>query len=171
MKLLSRYQQLPRALRLLVEVALFIGLWFGIQAWQTRTMPRGPLPAVSGVDIRNASHLALPADGDGPYMVHFWASWCPICKLMESSVTDVAADYPVIGIALQSGSDSEVLDFMREHGMDYPMLNDPDGQISRRFGVNGVPSTFIVDKNNTIRFVERGYSSAWGLKARLWYAK
>lgn len=170
MKITMHYRKLPRTARLLLEIAIFVALWFGIQAWQTRTMPRGPLPAITASDVRDSGQVHLPIDSQGPYLVHFWATWCPICTLMEESVMDVAGDYPVIGVALQSGSDAQVLAFMREHGMDYPVISDQDGEISSRFGVTGVPSTFVVDRNGTIRFVEKGFSSEWGLRARLWYS-
>lgn len=164
----KRYQQLPRWARLLAELGVFTLLWFSIQGWMKKDLSRGPLPAVYASDVRHNSPLNLPIDSKAPYVVHFWASWCPICKLMEGSVINISSDYKTVGVALQSGTSLDVISSMNEQGINYPVISDPLGDISRRFGVNAVPATFIVDVNNNIRFVERGYSSEWGLRLRLW---
>ncbi len=168
--MIKRYQSLPRWARLATEICFFVLLWFSIQAWMKKDMSRGPMPLVNAVDVRQNSPLNLPVESNMPYVVHFWASWCPICELMEESVVDIAVDYNVVGVALQSGSPDEVVAFMDEQEIYYPVISDPDGQISRQFGVNGVPATFIVDTDNSIRFIEKGFSTEWGIRLRLWYS-
>lgn len=162
------YTRLPRWTRVPLEITLLIALWFGIQSWQTRDMISGEMPIVHAEELVSNSQLTLPLQTDRPYMVHFWASWCPICNVMEESVKGIAADHPVIGIAMQSGSNGEVIASMQEKGINYPTISDPDGEIGRRFGVNGVPATFLVDSNNTIRYAEKGLSTSWGLRFKLW---
>lgn len=166
--MIKRYHQLPRWTRLTVEICFFGLLWFSIQGWMKKDMSRGLMPVISASDVRLNSPINLPINSKTPYVIHFWASWCPICKLMEDSVIDIATDYHVVGIALQSGSVHEVIASMNEQGINYPVISDPKGEISQQFGVNGVPATFIVDSDNNIRFVERGYSSEWGIRVRLW---
>lgn len=164
----KRYQQLPRWARLLAELGIFVLLWWSIQGWMKKDMNTGPLPTVYAADVRHNSPLNLPINSKAPYVIHFWASWCPICKFMEGSIIDIAGEHKVVGIALQSGTLNEVISSMNEQGINYPVISDPLGDISRRFGVNAVPATFIVDERNNIRFVERGYSSEWGIRLRLW---
>ncbi len=147
-----------------------IALFLGIQAWLSRDMSSGEIPAIQAARLGSSELISLPIDTEGPYLIHFWAEWCPICKFMEESVEAISGDYPVIGIAMQSGSDEEVLAFMDEHGISYPVISDENGAISRQFGVTGVPSSFVVDKNNVVRFSERGLSSEWGLRTRLWWS-
>ena len=55
--------------------------------------------------------------------------------------------------------------------MQSPTIVDRDGTLSSNFGVNAVPATFIIDTDNQIRFVERGFTSELGLRARLWLAE
>lgn len=166
--MIKRYHRLPRWTRLAIDICFFTLLWFGIQGWMKKDMSRGLVPMVSAVDVRLKSPLNLPIDSKAPYVIHFWASWCPICKLMEKSVINIAADYKVVGVALQSGPANDVIASMNRQGINYPVISDPNGKIGQQFGVNGVPATFIVDSDNTIRFVERGYSSEWGVRLRLW---
>ena len=103
-----------------------------------------------------------------PLVIHFWASWCPICKLEEESIASIAEDYPVITIAMQSGTSLEVEHYLEEQGIDPTTITDPDGTIAHRFGVQGVPTSYIVDQNNKIQFSERGYTTELGLRSRIW---
>ena len=43
--------------------------------------------------------------------------------------------------------------------------------MARRYGVGGVPASFILDADGRIAFHERGYTTQWGLRLRLWLAK
>jgi peroxiredoxin len=51
-----------------------------------------------------------------------------------------------------------------------PTLLDPEGAVLSRYGVQGVPATFIIDRDGEIRFRVMGLSSEWGLRLRLWAA-
>jgi len=42
------------------------------------------------------------------------------------------------------------------------------GVIGAEYGVSGVPASFVVDSAGIIRFAEVGYTTEWGLRARLW---
>jgi alkyl hydroperoxide reductase subunit AhpC len=50
------------------------------------------------------------------------------------------------------------------------VVNDPEGALSRRYGVSAVPVTFVIDAGGKVRFVTRGYTSGLGLRLRLWLA-
>jgi thiol-disulfide isomerase/thioredoxin len=113
----------------------------------------------------------LLADSRRPLLVHFWASWCPVCKLEQENIQTISEDYPVITIAMQSGEVIEVVEYMHQEGLRFPVINDSSGTLARRFGVRAVPSSFIVAGNNTIVFREAGYTTGIGLRVRLWLAK
>lgn len=59
---------------------------------------------------------------------------------------------------------------MREHELDFPVVNDPDGSIARAWGVHAVPASFILSPDGQIRFVEVGYTTGIGIRLRLWLA-
>lgn len=103
-------------------------------------------------------------------LIQFWASWCPVCSLEYDSLNNIAEDYPVIGIALNSGSLDEVAAFAEERKLLFDIVNDPDAIIGSQFQVSGVPASFVLDRSGKIRFVEVGYTSEIGLRARLWWA-
>jgi thiol-disulfide isomerase/thioredoxin len=104
-------------------------------------------------------------------LVHFWATWCPICRLEQDSIASIAADWPAITIATTSGSAEELSDYLREDGLTMPVLLDEHGEIARRWGVQGVPATFIVDGDNIIRHAGMGFATEIGLRLRLWLTR
>jgi thiol-disulfide isomerase/thioredoxin len=104
-------------------------------------------------------------------LVHFWATWCSICRAEQGSISAIAQDHPdVITIAMQSGSPAEVDGYLRAQGIEMPVLNDARGEIANTWGVHGVPASFIVAPDGSIRFTEVGFTTGIGLRLRLWLA-
>lgn len=151
--------------------ALFLILLIaGIRVWQQRDMVNGAAPDLQGVTITGQPYQ-LPLHASQPVLVHFWASWCPVCRAEQNSIAAIAHDHPnVITIAMQSGSSDEVVRHMRKQGIDFPVVNDPQGRISNAWGVHAVPATFVISPDGQIRFVEVGYTTGLGLRLRLWWA-
>jgi thiol-disulfide isomerase/thioredoxin len=107
---------------------------------------------------------------DKPLMIHFWATWCPTCKLEASTIESLSKKYQVLSVAVNSGDDDEINLFMDSHKLSYDVINDKDGTFAEKFSVSSFPTTFIYDKNAKIKFSEVGYSSTLGLKLRMWLA-
>ncbi len=153
-----------------LELLLFIVLIMGVRAWQQRDIVKGLAPPLSGMLLDGTPYL-LPANPVKPVLVHFWATWCPICRAEQGSIASLAHDNPnVITIAMQSGNSKEVAQYMREQDVNFPVVNDADNHISAAWGVSGVPASFIVDTEGKISFVEIGYTTELGLRFRLWLA-
>ena len=155
-----------------INLSVLIVLVVGIRAWQQRDMVSGtalPLQGatVAGLPYRLATHPSKPT------LVHFWATWCSICRAEQSTISSIAHDYPdnIITIAMQSGSQDAVVNFMKEQGLNFPVLNDANGSLSKSWGVHAVPASFIISSDGKIRFVEVGYTTSIGLRLRLWLAE
>jgi thiol-disulfide isomerase/thioredoxin len=154
-----------------MELLLFIVLIAGIRAWQQRDMVSGDAPLLQGVLLDGIAYT-LPARPEKPVLVHFWATWCPICRAEQDSIAAIAQDHPdTVTVAMQSGSDAEIAKHLAEQGLHFPVLNDADGRISSAWGVKAVPASFIIGSDGQIRFVEVGYTSEFGLRLRLWLAR
>lgn len=154
-----------------INAGLFLIVVFGIRAWQQRDMVSGIAPVLKGTTIAGKPY-ALPAHPAQPVLVHFWATWCPICRAEQSSIVAIANDHPnVITVAMQSGKPEEIVQYMREQGISFPVVNDADGSISNTWGVHGVPASFIIAPDGKIRFIEVGYTTGPGLRFRLWLAR
>ncbi len=153
-----------------INALLFIVVIAGVRAWQQRDMPSGAAPVLQGYTLAG-QHYQLPAHPGHPVLVHFWATWCPICRTEQNSIAAIAHDDPnVITVAMQSGKPEEVAGFMREQGIAFPVVNDADGSIANAWGVHAVPVSFFVAPDGQIRFVEVGYTTSWGIRLRLWLA-
>ena len=155
--------------RWLLEALVFVAILYGLQLWMAREMISGNAPALVAMDLNErVVDLAVQKE---PTLVYFWATWCPICKLMDSDIAAIAQDHRVITIAMQSGGADEIRQHLAERGLQLTTLSDPEGQLARQWGVQAVPAAFVVLPNRAIFSKTRGYSTEIGLRARLWWAK
>ena len=153
-------------LRDLILIALVV---VALQWWQARNLVEGSAPPLTGLLVDGDPYQLQPAQG--PTLVHFWAEWCPICRFEQDSIDRIASDWPVMTVATTSGSADEVAAYLREHGLTMPALIDETGQLAQAWGVNGVPATFVIDRDGGIAHAGMGYSTEWGLRLRLWLAQ
>ena len=152
-----------------IEAVVLLVVILGVRTWQQSGIVRGPAPVLAGV-LLDGKPAALTEFAGRPVLVHFWASWCPICRAEQGSIDALAHDVPVITVAMQSGERAAVVQHLRKEELSFPVLNDPDGAIAAQWGVRAVPASFIVDGAGQIRYVEVGYTTGIGLRLRLWLA-
>ena len=100
-----------------------------------------------------------------PLVVHFWATWCPVCKLEAINIEQLSKKYNVITVAVNSGTNIDT--FMKEHTLSYKVINDKHGELAKTFNIEAYPTTLIYNKKGELKFTEVGYSTTLGLKARL----
>lgn len=160
-----------RLSRWLAQAALLAAVLLGVHLWTTRDAVSGAAP-VFDVVLLDGRRVTLSDYRGRPLLVHFWATWCPICKAEQASIEALAGDhFNVVTVAMQSGTSESVARFMGEQKLNFPVLNDPDGATSASWGVHAVPASFIVDSDGKIRFVEIGFTTEVGLRLRLWLAQ
>ncbi len=168
----STKSRFPGWLRTFFLYALiFIVTSFAANLWLTRDQAQGKAPPLDGVSINGARLAVDYASYDQPLILYFFADWCPICKFQHSVISAVGEDYPVIAIAMQSGNDAQLQQYLQEHNFTLPVINDISGSISESFGVQGVPATFVIQNDSQIAFSTRGYISQIGLLLRVWLAQ
>jgi thiol-disulfide isomerase/thioredoxin len=141
----------------------------GIRGYQRRDMPSGPAPALVGTDLGGAP-VSLADYRGKPVLLHFWATWCGVCEIEQHNIDAVTRDLPVLSVASNSGDASEVGAFVRARDIAMRVVLDEQGVLASRFGVHAYPSSFIIDGNGEIRHVEVGYTTEFGLRARMWLA-
>jgi thiol-disulfide isomerase/thioredoxin len=155
-----------RLLRWLGEASLILVVAAALQFWATRDAVEGAAPPLEGAWVN-----APPAGGEGrASLVHFWATWCPSCRLEHGTIQRLAHEHPVVTVAMQSGDAADVAAYLQERGLSFPVRLDEHGEGAARWGVRGVPTTFVVDRDGQIRFVTTGFTTDVGLRLRLWLA-
>lgn len=158
-----------RLLRWSLEALALLAVILALRTWHAPEMTRQTLPRLVGQTLAGQAVDTAALAGQG-FIVHIWGSWCPVCRMELSGMAHLARDVPVVSIAWRSGDDGAVRAFLAGEGVALPVVNDPDGRLVAELGVRGVPLHLVVDGAGRIRFIETGYTTPWGLKARLWWA-
>ncbi|MEN8302561.1 MAG: redoxin domain-containing protein [Campylobacterota bacterium] len=109
-------------------------------------------------------------EDDKPVLIHFWATWCPTCKLEASNIEMISKEYNVITIAVNSGSDADIKEYLDQNSFTFNVANDRESIYASEFKIAAYPTTFIYDKNRDLVFSEVGYTSTIGLYLRMWWA-
>ena len=104
---------------------------------------------------------------DKPTIVYFWGTWCSYCRYTSSAINDLAKEgYPVVSVALRSGSTQDVANYLAEHQYGFTTVNDPQGEMANQWEVSVTP-TIIILHNGKMDLATTGWTSYWGLKVRL----
>ncbi|WKJ91563.1 protein disulfide oxidoreductase [Methylomonas montana] len=148
-----------------IFAALFI---FAGQFLVNQDLVNGTPPAIVQTTLANEN--AMQRISKGPAVLYFWAEWCGICRSMQGTVSEVLRDYPGVTVAVRSGDDAKLESYLRDKQLQWPVINDQDGSIGQRYGIKGVPALFFINAAGDIVFTTVGFTSEWGLRARLWLA-
>lgn len=151
------------------DLAIALVVLGAIRAYQQRSLIDGRAPELSAVDVAGAP-VALADYRGAPMVLHFWATWCGVCKAEQSNIDALARKDPVLTVASQSGTTDEVTAYAKAHGVVPRVVVDERGVLAKRFGVSAFPTTFVLDGHGNIRSAEVGYTTELGLRARLWWA-
>ncbi len=126
-----------------------------------------PLQAISSLPA--APPLALP-DEEGKktwrlselrgkvVLVNFWATWCPPCRKELPSMERLwrqFKDQGLVVLGVNVAEDGNAV-FAFSNGLEtpltFPLLLDEDGTVTQSWPVQGLPTTFLVDKQGRIAF-------------------
>ena len=122
------------------------------------------LPVIE-VKLLDGSSYTVPKEK--PLIIHFWGTWCPVCKVEASNIQTLSEKYDVLTIAVNSGDNKKIKAYMTEHELNFKVLNDREGKWAQQFDVEVFPTTFIYDTKGNLRFSEVGYTTTAGLLARM----
>lgn len=147
-----------------VVAATVIG-YFRAPSYEDAALPEIQMSKLGGL----AYDSTVPPDG--PYVLHFWATWCPTCRAEAGNIDALAKEARVITVAVRSGGLQAIEDYLKENDLSFPVVNDENGVMAKAFKISVYPTTIIVDKEGKVFWAETGYTTTWGLKFRLWLAE
>jgi len=112
--------------------------------------------------------------GKKAVLIDFWATWCPPCVDEIPNIRKIADTYQtegleVVGVSLDR--DQKALeDFVKEEKLNYVQVfyKEKGQDISKSYGVWGIPSVFLIDKNGVIQATQfRGGATEEAVKKLL----
>ena len=95
-------------------------------------------------------------------LVNLWATWCGPCRFETPFLQSLYEEYgergfEIVGISVDdAGFEDGVREFTGEYGVTYTILHDPEMRSMDAFRAVGLPATYLLDRDGTIRLVRIG---------------
>ncbi len=95
-------------------------------------------------------------------LLDFWATWCPPCKAEIPHFKELYTGYKdrgleIIGASLDEGGEGPVKAFVQQNGVTYP-VGLADSRLAQAYGgIQGIPTTFLIDREGKIAKKYIGY--------------
>jgi peroxiredoxin len=147
-------------MRLIPALALLTILLCAVAPADAAVNPGAPAPAFT-LAARDGGKLSL-ADLKGQVvMINFWATWCGPCRQEMPLLAQLHDKYEplgftMLGVNVEPDSAAAVA-WLKNVPVNFPILFDTDSAVAGRFGVEGMPSSVLVDRNGQVRYIHRGY--------------
>jgi peroxiredoxin len=103
--------------------------------------------------------IRLSALRGQPVILSLWASWCPPCREEMPALQQIYTDFSdqglvVLGINMTAQDSRDAAgNFVNEFGFSFPIPLDSNGDISRLYRVQALPTTYFIDSDGVIRDV------------------
>jgi thiol-disulfide isomerase/thioredoxin len=91
---------------------------------------------------------------DKVVILNFWATWCPPCRAEMPSMETFYRRYKeqgleILAVDLREDANT-VRQFVRNNGYNFPVLLDINGKAGSSYGVEAIPTTYIINREGKI---------------------
>ncbi len=104
-----------------------------------------------------------------PLIINFWGTWCPVCNQEVSTLSNLAKrdDITLLTIAVNSGSNQDIKEYMKKKGISFIVINDKDGKLANLANISVFPTTIFFSPNRKKVIKDSGYTTKAGFLARV----
>lgn len=147
----------------LVTMAIFLVFLMVLPVWGQHPAPEVDhvAPDFTLPDLEG-NQISLSTYKGRVVLLNFWATWCPPCRLEMPTMEKAYRKYrdkgfEVVAVSVDAGPKSSVKSFLRELGLSFQVLLDPDMETLRAYRGFSLPMTVVIDRQGVIRSRELGY--------------
>jgi cytochrome c biogenesis protein CcmG, thiol:disulfide interchange protein DsbE len=146
-------------------VLSLIVLTLTVSPWTSGVAHAGALRPAPSIEVGGPDGQPVRfADLKGKVvLVDFWASWCGPCKASFPALDALYRELRLRGFeVLAVNVDERRRDadqFLTQHAYEMRVVFDPRGRAPEAFGVQAMPSSYLIDRRGNIRFAHTGYTA------------
>ena len=104
-------------------------------------------------------------------IINFWATWCGPCRSEMPAIEEVYQRHRDDGLVILAinvrESNGDISPYIKKIGVTFPVLLDRTGQVSSRYRVKAMPTTYLINPDGRIDGVREGAYSKQMLNARV----
>jgi thiol-disulfide isomerase/thioredoxin len=143
-----------RAFSVFVMTSLVAGL-----AWAATVSGPAPNFNLTTLDGKPVSLASLKGK---VVMVNFWATWCVPCRQEMPHLQALYEKYNGLGFELlavnvEKNNAEGARKWLEETPVTFTVLSDPNNEVTKLYKVQTMPSTVLVARDGTMRFIHHGY--------------
>lgn len=124
-------------------------------------LPAVTLKTIDGKVVRTDT---LSNNGK-PFIIDFFATWCKPCNRELDAISEVYEDWQketgvkIFAVSIdQAQNMQKVKPLVDNHGWEYDVLLDPNGDLKRALGIQAIPYVLVCDGNGKIVYKHTGYT-------------
>lgn len=155
------------------KIAALLLLSLSIISCNQNEVPTGKMPllfklgetapdfAFKSLSEANTTTQTLTQQQGKVIYLDFWASWCKPCVKSMPALNKIRselnlADFEIVAVNLDKDF-KEARAFMAKYPVDYPVVHALEVDIAQLYQINGLPTSYLIDKQGTLRFSHQGF--------------
>jgi peroxiredoxin len=125
----------------------------------------GPAPGFT-LQSSTGEQVSLESLKGKVVMVNFWATWCVPCRQEMPHLQALYERYGNLGFELlavnvEKNNAEGARKWLEETPVTFPVLLDGNNQVSKLYKVQTMPSTVLIGRDGTMRFIHHGYKPGY----------
>ena len=151
--------QKEKKMRQKIMISLLALMLFAVQNVRAQ-LPAITLKTMDGKSVR----VDTLSNNGKPFVIDFFATWCKPCNRELDAISEVYDDWraetgvKIFAVSLDRAHNiQKVKPLVDNHGWEYDVLLDPNGDLARTFGFQNIPYVVLCDGNGKIVYKHMGY--------------